>query len=348
MKVGIIGTGYISTFHAAAYRDLGVEIAGVTDINKDSYLSKKDCYGAAVFFETADQLLGDKSIDAVSICTNTRGHFDAVIKAAQAGKHILCEKTLTDSGANSAKLVDALKDFDKNFQIGYMKRYFPATRKALELLPKIGAVISVHVRSYQGFEWQFDMYDMDGWKSEDGKESAIHRTACGGMLNMAGSHMLDLVNLLVGTPKRVYSVNWYPKDYDAETNSHSMFTLENGAVVHFEAALSPYARAGRWQDGWDERFEINGTKGRIELFYCIWDKPMTNAPVVQLYLEPDRTHTLFTFPKVDGFKAEVKAFVENCQTGVKSKPDLIDGYLVDKLISACYESSETGRVVEIQ
>jgi predicted dehydrogenase len=137
-------------------------------------------------------------------------------------------------------------------------------------------------------------------------------------------------------------------DYDAEMNAHALFTMPNRAIVHFEATCSPYSRAGLRQDGWDEIIQINGKKGRIEVFYCIWDKPMNNAPIVRLYKESDKTHTDYTFPKLDAFKEEVKAFINNCQTGKKSIPGIQEGAAVDKLISACYKSAESGGVVEMR
>ncbi len=347
MRVGIIGTGYISTFHAAAYKQLGVEIAAVTDVDKERFLSKQEMFGGAVFCDSVDDILNDSSIDAVSICTTTKAHFEMVTKAAKAGKHIFCEKTMTESGERSAELVAALKGFDKNFQIGYMKRFFPATNKVPELLPEIGEVISGYVRSYQGFEWDKDIYDDDMWRPKDGKPSYIRQFACGGMLNMAGSHMLDLLGFFIGAPAKVYAANWSPASYDAEMNAHALFTMPSRAIVHFEATCSPYSRAGRWQDGWDEKIEINGTRGRIEVFYGIWDKPMNNAAMVRLYKESDKTHTEFTFPKVDAFTEEVRAFVDNCKAGKKSIPGLKEGAAVDKVISACYKSVETGNVVEI-
>lgn len=347
MQVGIIGTGHISTFHAAAYRALGVDIAGVCDLDKEKFLSKRELYGGAEFYENVDDLLGQGSIDAVSICVGNKLHFDIAKKAIAAGKHILCEKTMTESESKSAALLSLVEAGDRNFQIGYMKRFYPATRKVVELLPEIGEVFSAYIRSYQAFEWDFDIYDCEWYKPKDGEESLVRRLYGGAALNQAGSHMLDLMNLFLGMPERVYAANWAPRDYDAEISSHALFTLPNDGVVHFDVCVSPYSRAGLHHDGWDETVQVNGTKGRIEVFYSVWDKPMGNAPMVRYYSEQDKTRTEFTFPKMDAFQAEVEAFVTNSEAGRGSIPGPREGYAVDKLISACYRSAEDGAAISL-
>lgn len=347
MQVGIIGAGHISTFHAAAYRALEVDITAVCDVNKEQYLSKKDLYGDAEFYDNIDDLLCQGSVDAISVCVGNKLHAGIVSKAIAAGKHIFCEKTMTENEEKSAALLDLLNNYDKNFQIGYMKRFYPATQKVVELLPEIGEVFSAYIRSYQAFDWDFDIYDCEWYKPIDGQESLVKRLYGGAALNQAGSHMLDLMNLFLDLPMRVYAANWAPKEYDCDISSHALFTLPNAGVVHFDVCVSPYSRGGIRQDGWDETVQINGTKGRIEVFYSIWDKPMGNAPMVRYYSEQTKSYTEFTFRKMDAFQAEVDAFVANCKSGQKSIPGANEGYIVDKLISACYRSAEHSEIIDL-
>lgn len=345
MKVGIVGTGYISSMHMSGYNARDAEIVAVTDISKDNYLQRKEIYGDAKFYDTYDELIADPAVEAVDVCVINRFHIEMVKKAVAAGKHIFCEKTMTDSQAGSAELLELLADYDKNFQIGYMKRFFPATQKAVELLPEIGEVFSAYIRSYQGGWVEDDVYDSPYWKPKDGKESHIRSFSSGGMLNMGGSHMLDLMNLFLGEPESVYSLNWGPRDYDVEMTSNSLFAMKSGARVHFEAAASPYAGVGIHKDGWDEVVELNGRKGRLEIHYTVWNRPMENAPLVRLYREKDKAFTDFTFQTINAFQEEICAFVDNCTAGKKSVPAAAEGYYVDKIIEACYKSAESNEVV---
>ncbi len=349
MKVGIVGTGQMSTLHVAGYRACGAEIAAVCDINRASYEARKPHFGDARYFDSHEAMFEGDIIDAVSVCVGTRHHFDIVAAAVKHGKHVLCEKTLTESGERSAELANLVGQANVNFQIGYMKRYFPATIKALDLLPAIGEIFSAHIRSYQGHEGVHgaDLYNKDSWKSRDGVPSPTRAYACGGMLNMAGSHMLDLLHLFLGEPAVVYAANWAPKDYDAETSGNALITMASGAIVHVDACLSPYSRTGTWNDGWDECIALHGKLGKIEVYYPVWDKPGNNAPLVVHYDEASQTTTTLTFPKVDAFHAQIAAFVANCESGRRSKPGATDGLVVDRILSACYQSAATGEAVRL-
>lgn len=347
MKIGIIGAGGISALHANAYRALGVSIAAVADPNKDAYMSRREVFGEAKYYASDAELLADPVVDMVDICVGTRFHYDVIKRAIAADKHILCEKTMTHSAESSASVVEMLRDYKKVFQVGYMKRFFPATAKVVELLPELGTIFSAYITSYQGFERTNDPYADKGWQPQDGKPSWTKTYACGGMLNMAGSHMLDLMNLFLGAPDTVYSQSWSPAEYDAETNSHALFRMKSGAVVQFEAAMSPYSRDGLWRDGWDECIEINGTRGKVQIFYVIWDRPTNNAPLVRFYCEKTKTHTEFTFPKVDAIQQQLASFVSACKEGRKSACGAAEGYYVDRVIDACYRSAGSRQVVQL-
>ncbi|MDR3708678.1 MAG: Gfo/Idh/MocA family oxidoreductase [Capsulimonadaceae bacterium] len=345
MNIGIIGAGGISLLHASAYRALKMPIVAVADLSRAAFDRNREQYGDAIYCSTTAEMLADPNVDIVDICVNTRFHADLVRQATGANKHIFCEKTMTESGERAAELVAHLQGYGKCFQVGYMKRFFPATRKAVELLPEIGQPFSAYIRSYQGGPRGGDPYDDNGWKPRDGKPSPVRTSACGGMLNMAGSHMLDLMGLFLGEPESVSALCWMPAAYDAETNSHALFRQKNGCIVHFEAALSPYSCNGEWGDGWDECVRINGTRGTLELFYTLWNKPSRNAPLLRVYSEDTKTHTEYRFPIADPFALEMAAFAECCRTGSKAVPGVAEGYYVDKIISAVYESADRGETV---
>ena len=348
MKVGLIGAGSIASLHVNAYNRIGVPIAAVTDIDRSAFEAKRTLFGDAVFYDTPAQLMADPAVEIVDICVNNRFHAEMVRLAADAGKHIFCEKTLTDSEQNSRLIAELLSGYSPNFQVGYMKRFFPATQKALEALPEIGRPISAYVRSYQGGEHDKDPYDDPAWQPQGNEPSRMSSFASGGMLNMAGSHMLDLIGLFLGEPASLYSLNWMPKAYDAETNSHALLKMRNGCIAHFEAALSPYSRDGLWRDGWDERFEINGTDGKLEIIYPVWNLPGQNEAALRHYSQKDKAHREYTFPKIDPFEAELAYFTQCCRECRKSTPGVGEGYMVDKIIDACYYSARTGEIVSFQ
>jgi len=224
-----------------------------------------------------------------------------------------------------------------------MKRFFPCSKWARENLAKIGEPICATVRSFQGGLADEGMFDSADWRPTGEGPSRTRRFASGGMLNMAGSHMLDMTAWLLGLPRSVSCHTWSPPDYDAELQAHALFKMENGALVHFEAALSPFSRTGTYENGWDEFIQIDGRKGRLELYYPLWDRPGDFPARGRLYLESAKSWEEPLFPAVNAFQLELEAFAASCRTGLPTIPSIREGAIVDCWIDACYESAGTGK-----
>ena len=344
MNVGLIGAGSIGGIHAAACRNAGLSIKAVSDIDPQAFDKWSDHYPGATYYPRWEELLADSRIEAVIIAVANRFHLEILRGSVSARKHIFCEKTLSESEPQAREAYALLKDYERNFQIGYMKRFFPATRKAMELLPEIGAITSARLRSHQGGEHPADIYQNPGWMPREGKPSAARQFGRG-MLNMAGSHLLDLMGLLLGIPERAWATSWSAPNYDADVETHILFRMKNGAAVHFEAVLSPFSRTGYFHDGWDEVIEISGTRGQLQMYFVTWNRPMEAAPVVRLYLEPERKWQTFSFPRVNPFELELSSFRKNCLEGSRSRPGIEEAYWVDCWLDGCYSSAESGAPV---
>jgi predicted dehydrogenase len=118
IHIGMIGYGGIGRVHAMAYRDIGfhyglpaqtVQIAGVATSRAET--AQKAAAEIGCDFYTADyrELLARPEITAVDICTPNDSHEEIVIAAAQAGKHIYCEKPLAISVAEGRRIVEAVE-----------------------------------------------------------------------------------------------------------------------------------------------------------------------------------------------------------------------------------------------
>ena len=96
VNVGLIGTGRIGKVHAAtvAYRLPEAELTTVTDIDAESARALGQRCAVPRVAASAEELIADPAIDAVLICSSTNTHADLIVKAAQAGKHIFCEKPI--------------------------------------------------------------------------------------------------------------------------------------------------------------------------------------------------------------------------------------------------------------
>ncbi|KAF0104302.1 MAG: myo-inositol 2-dehydrogenase [Chloroflexi bacterium] len=99
IRVGVIGAGRIGKIHAGnlATRIPGVEVVAIADPNMEAARELAENLHVASYYEDYRKILDDKSIDAVAICSSTDTHARFMIEAAEAGKHIFCEKPVDHS-----------------------------------------------------------------------------------------------------------------------------------------------------------------------------------------------------------------------------------------------------------
>lgn len=97
VRIAIVGAGFSAHFHLASYRKVygeDFEIAGIYGRNRARTAELARTFGIPVQYETIDALMADPAIDVVDLCVPNHLHMPLVLKAAEQGKHIICEKPL--------------------------------------------------------------------------------------------------------------------------------------------------------------------------------------------------------------------------------------------------------------
>lgn len=98
VRVGIVGAGLVSDSHAQGYiQHDNAEIVAVCDLNRKIAESKAKMWDARKIYTEFDEMLRDTEVNAVDVMTPPYLHHDMVIKAAEAGKHVNCEKPFCNS-----------------------------------------------------------------------------------------------------------------------------------------------------------------------------------------------------------------------------------------------------------
>jgi len=348
IKFGVIGTGGIGHIHLKALKAAGLEVVALADPSEAALNSAKELAPQAKLYSDWRELLADPAVVAVNICTINALHFEILQAAVAAGKHVICEKTLTVDGQQAREAAQKIQPAPGQvIQSAYMKRFFPASVQAKAWLAEIGTPLCATVRSFQGGWCDEGIFNDDNWRpNANGEPSRIRFYATGGILNMAGSHMLDMTNWLLGEPASIACTTWAPDGYDAELHTHALFKMRSGVAVHFEAAVSNFKGTGIYGNGWDEYIQIDGTKGRVEVYYPIWNQPTDFAARARVYRESTKTWEEFEHKVADPFQLEMEAFARSCEKGqAENVPTLRDGLLVDLWIDACYQSAKTGQQV---
>ena len=125
VRLGLIGCGAgASALYGDFFQYLEKgELVACMDVVKDNAEKLAAQIGAKKVYSELEAMLEDKEIDAVIIITPTNLHADQVVKAAQAKKHIYCEKPMTTTIAEADRMIAACKENNVKLQIAFMKRF---------------------------------------------------------------------------------------------------------------------------------------------------------------------------------------------------------------------------------
>ncbi|HPS41106.1 MAG TPA: Gfo/Idh/MocA family oxidoreductase, partial [Anaerolineaceae bacterium] len=151
IRVGVIGAGRIGKIHAEnlATRVPGVEVVAIADVNLAAAQELAAKLHVPVATDDYTKIMADKSIDAVAICSSTATHSTLMIEAANAGKHIFCEKPIDHTLEKIDAAIAAVEKAGVKCQIGFNRRFDPNFKKVRELVQtgKIGALHILRITS---------------------------------------------------------------------------------------------------------------------------------------------------------------------------------------------------------
>ena len=335
---GIIGCGNISQYYFEALHSLGATIAHVADVDASLADECGRRCGARASKDYAD-VIKDPDVTAVAVLAHTRFHEDMCLAAIEAGKDVICEKTMAASADQAYNIAQRVQATDVLFFMAYMKRFFPAVEKARELLGQLGTIYSVHARSWQAWGDLFNAENVpvEIWLTRYG----------GGVLKCCGSHILDLIMFLLGRPHRVYANMDFVEGSELDRKLVALLEYDGSCVVNFETVGHSLKKIGYQRNGWDERMEINGTNGRLDIYTTTWNKPEECAALLVHYDSSTETSCEYRFDAVNTFHRQIGAFHQCLTARKQGHPNVIDGYNVDVLISTIEKSSKQRQPVEI-
>lgn len=132
----VVGTGFIGPVHAEAIRRLGHRVIGVLGSSAEKSLQAADALGVPQGYASFEQLLADPALDVVHLASPNRLHFEQCKAAIAAGKHVVCEKPLAMTTAETAELVRLAAASNVVTAVNYNVRFYPCV---LELRERVQA-----------------------------------------------------------------------------------------------------------------------------------------------------------------------------------------------------------------
>ena len=135
------------------------EIRACCDVNEEAASSLCEEIGAAYFTPDIDKVLGDPEIDVVIISTRHDNHAELTIKAANSGKHILCEKPMAMNMEECREIANAVRKNNVKYTVGYNRGLSPFVRKAVDILKPEDSKRMIYYRMQAAFpenHWTHD------------------------------------------------------------------------------------------------------------------------------------------------------------------------------------------------
>jgi UDP-N-acetylglucosamine 3-dehydrogenase len=134
-SVGVIGAGYWGKKIVDEYSKMdNVRLVGVSDLDQKNLDFCAERFGVKNGFRDADQLLSQKGLDAVNVCTPNSSHYEICKMALEMDKHVLVEKPITLTSADGWKLVKMAQDKGLTLSVGHIFRFNNALAKIRELI----------------------------------------------------------------------------------------------------------------------------------------------------------------------------------------------------------------------
>jgi len=190
LRVGVIGCGSQGTHHLEVLTSMpGVRVVGIADLDEARLAEVGRRFGVDQRYADSDRLL-EQELDFVSVCTMPDSHLGLVVRAVEAGAHVLCEKPLARNASEGHQMVLAAQRADRSLFIGFNLRYLHAVTEVRRFIQKGMLGDLVYARGFM------KTTDVPWW----GKHY-VHAKSGGGALNSSAVHFLDLLMWLAGNPR---------------------------------------------------------------------------------------------------------------------------------------------------
>lgn len=327
LSIGLIGCGNISRSHLRGYLAVPDQatVTAVADVDLETAAERARQAGGAQVFPSYERLLKEASVDAVDICLPHHLHADAIITAARAGKHILCEKPLCLTLDEAERIAAAVGAAGVTLMCAHSQLTLPAVIHARELIDS-GALGRVYeLRTTDSFFNDFDPSTM-GWR-------AHAATSGGGELIDTGYHPTYLL---------LYLASARPAAVTAMLSTHRLTFMEGEdsarVLVRFaDGAVGEVVTSWAYEAApFTEKFSAVGELGSL------WSDGAT------LRHKPrGEAATTVEFPAVDSIPAVCADFVRRIRDRSRPVHTHEEGTDVLKVILAAYRSAQEKQEINL-
>jgi predicted dehydrogenase len=350
VKLAILGTGIISECHFFALDHVkDVKVSAIASADEKSGKAACEKFGANYYGDYRELLAKEHDFDGLIVALPNHMHYEACMAAMEAGvKAILCEKPLGINSAQSAKIVEKVRETGIFFQTAYMKRFNPGFRKIKDALDVIGELEFVTSSIYgSGPEPAISSkISAASWHTDS-------KLAGGGFLTHSGSHHLDLLRYLFGDIGSVSCRCRYEGENNKDYYLNGKLFMKSGLEIDMRLGRVDVPNLGPgftlFRGGWNETIEVIAHKGYIKVENQSWQGYEAMKVTHWFTGMPGPAETYYECN--EQWINEFVDFVKSCQTYTLSPSgsSATDGYRVDFTIEKMRESGgRNGEIVVLK
>lgn len=330
VKLGVIGVGRIGKLHVENLMSLPhAVVKTVSDIQVDHLKEWAATVGVENITTNYRDILDDKEIDAVLICSPTNTHYEVIIEAAKAGKHIFCEKPISFSSEESKEALKIVEESGIKFQVGFNRRFDASLKKVHDTVKK-GIIGDPHIV-------KITSRDPDAPPADYIKNS-------GGMFMDMSIHDFDMARFITGsevTEVYVQSASLIDPVFteygDVDTAIISLKFASGAIGVIDNSRKAVY--------GYDQRVEVFGSKGSVAIEN---ELPTTAVISTAEGVLKDNPKYFFLERYREAYIVELACFIDSVANDAPLVCSGNDGLQAEIIAAAAKKSMLTGEPVKIE
>jgi len=329
--IGFIGAGGIAnTYGDQLIHIPNTKLVAVASRTEKHAIEFAQRFGIKHWYTDYIDLLEQDDVDAVIVCTPPYLHAENSIAAAEAGKHIICDKPLATNLSDADRMISSAKKVGVKLMYGETERFNPIWIRCKELLDQGALGKPILIRTYRCMS----MYNYPPWKTwlrDPEKE--------GGGAVMESCHDLYIVRWFMGEVKRVYvEMGTFACEQSAEDSCLVLLRFKNdaiGSVTHSWCKKS----------GYESKVDILGTEGDLSVNGAN-DYPISLVSTREVAQNVELPLG-WTYPR-HVFMEEFLHFIDCI---LQDREPLVtgeDGKAILQIVAAAYESAKTEKAIEIR
>lgn len=279
-----------------------------------------------IAYGSYEELLADPNIDGVYIPLPNHLHKEWTIRAAEAGKHVLCEKPLAINARDAQEMVDACEKAGVVFAEAFMYRYHPRYKMIQDIIK------SGEIGELRGIHGTFTFNN-----AKDKGNVRYNQDWGGGSLYDVGVYPISAARMLLGQEPQAATVHaFFSEEHDhVDMMASGILEFNNGVALTFDCGMWAASR---------NNLEIVGTEGRIEVpsAFIVNQDEQDN-----FFVFTNDGHREVEVPRLNQYSLQADALGRSIQSGEPISFPATDAILNMKVLDACLKSARERRRVDI-